>query len=51
MNHDPDGGLLTVGARADLAVLDQDLYELDGKVADARIVCTVASGEVVFGDH
>ena len=51
VNHDPDGGVLTVGARADFAVLDQDLYELDGKVADASVVCTVASGEVVFGDH
>ncbi len=51
VNHDADGGRLTLGARADLAVLDQDIFELDGRIADARVQCTVASGEVVFGDH
>ena len=51
MNHDADGGRLTVGSRADFAVLDQDLYELDGKVADASVRCTVASGAVVYGDY
>ena len=50
VNHDEAGGTLAVGARADFAVLDQDLYVLDGKVADASVVCTVASGEVVYGD-
>jgi predicted amidohydrolase YtcJ len=51
VNHDADGGKLTLGSRADFAVLDQDLYELDGKVADAGVVCTVASGTVVHGDY
>jgi predicted amidohydrolase YtcJ len=50
VNHDVDGGRLTVGSRADLAVLDQDIFDLDGRIADARVQCTVASGEVVFGD-
>jgi predicted amidohydrolase YtcJ len=50
VNHDPDGGRLTVGSRADLAVLDQDLFALDGRVADAQVRCTVASGAVVWGD-
>jgi predicted amidohydrolase YtcJ len=51
VNHDHDGGWLTIGSRADLAVLDQDIFELDGRIADASVVCTVASGEVVYGDH
>ena len=50
VNHDPDGGLLTVGSRADFAVLDADLFELDGRLADAGVQCTVASGQVVHGD-
>jgi predicted amidohydrolase YtcJ len=51
VNHDTADGVLTVGARADFAVLDQDLYELDGKVADASVLCTVASGSLVYGDY
>lgn len=47
VNHDADGGVLRVGSRADFAVLDQDLFELDGRIADARVRCTVASGRVV----
>jgi predicted amidohydrolase YtcJ len=50
VNHDPDGGMLTVGSRADFAVLDRDLFELDGRLADASVRCTVAAGEVVYGD-
>lgn len=46
-NHDADGGRIEVGARADLAVLDEDLTELGGMLSDAEVVCTVASGEVV----
>ena len=46
-NHDADAGTLRLGNRADLAVLDQDLFELDGLFADARVVCTVSSGDVV----
>jgi predicted amidohydrolase YtcJ len=47
-NHDPDGGTLAIGRRADLAVLDQNLFTLDGRLSDAAVQCTVASGDVVF---
>jgi predicted amidohydrolase YtcJ len=50
VNHDAEGGTLAVGSRADFAVLDQDLFALDGKLADATVRCTVASGAVVHGD-
>jgi hypothetical protein len=50
VNHDADGGTLTIGSRADFAVLDQDLFELDGRLADATVRCTVAGGRVVYGD-
>jgi predicted amidohydrolase YtcJ len=49
-NHDADGGTLAVGKRADFAVVDQDLMQLDGRLADASVVCTVSSGTVVYGD-
>jgi hypothetical protein len=47
LNHDDAGGTLAVGKRADLAVLDQDVFELDGRLADVSVVTTVASGAVV----
>jgi predicted amidohydrolase YtcJ len=49
-NHDPDAGRIEVGARADLAVLDEDLARLSGKLSDASVVCTVAAGEIVYRD-
>ena len=48
LNHDDAGGTLAIGKRADLAVLDQDVFTLDGRLADASVVATVASGEVVY---
>lgn len=48
VNHDDAGGTLEPGRRADFAVLDQDLFTLDGKLADAGVVTTVASGRVVY---
>jgi predicted amidohydrolase YtcJ len=48
LNHDDAGGTLAVGKRADLAVLDQDVFSLDGKLADASVVTTIASGQVVY---
>lgn len=48
LNHDDAGGTLAVGKRADLAVLDQDVFTLDGRLADASVVTTIASGEVVY---
>ena len=50
VNHDLDGGRLAVDSRADFAVLDQDVFELDGRLADATVRCTVAAGRVVYGD-
>ena len=47
VNHDDDAGTLRVGARADLAVLDQDVFDLGGRIGQATVVCTVAAGEVV----
>jgi predicted amidohydrolase YtcJ len=49
-NHDESGGMLAIGSRADFAVLDQDLSELSGLLSDASVVCTVASGAVVYGE-
>jgi hypothetical protein len=49
-NHDESGGVLSVGSRADFAVLDQDLATLSGMLSDASVVCTVASGAVVYGE-
>jgi hypothetical protein len=49
-NHDPDGGRVEVDARADFAVLDEDLAQLSGKLSDASVVCTVAAGEIVYRD-
>jgi predicted amidohydrolase YtcJ len=53
VNHDDDGGALAVGKRADLAMLDLDVFA-DGFVsagraplADASVELTVASGRVV----
>lgn len=53
VNHDDDGGAIAVGMRADLAVLDVDVfadgYVSNGRapIADASVVLTVASGRVV----
>jgi predicted amidohydrolase YtcJ len=49
VNHDEDGGCLAVGRRADLAVLDRNLFApSSGPVGDARVELTVASGRVVY---
>jgi predicted amidohydrolase YtcJ len=49
VNHDADGGSLRVGCRADLAVLDRNLFATGaGPVADARVDVTVAAGRVVY---
>ncbi|HET8616581.1 MAG TPA: amidohydrolase [Actinomycetales bacterium] len=48
VNHDHDGGSLAIGKRADLAVVDRNLFDVpSGHVADARVELTVASGRVV----
>jgi len=50
INHDADGGTLVIGSRADFAVLDHDLFDLDDRLADATVQCTVSAGRVVHGD-
>jgi predicted amidohydrolase YtcJ len=50
VNHDDtDSGRLEPGMRADLAVIDRDIFDLDdGTIADASVELTVASGRVVY---
>jgi predicted amidohydrolase YtcJ len=52
VNHEEHAaGVLLPGLRADVAVLDQDLYAIPpGAIGDTSVVLTVASGNVVFGD-
>ena len=50
INHDEDGGTLAVGRRADLAVLDHNVFAEGAAIADSRVNLTVAGGRVVF-DH
>jgi predicted amidohydrolase YtcJ len=52
VNHEEHAaGTLLPGLRADVAVLDQDLYAIPpGAIGDTSVVLTVASGNVVFGD-
>ncbi|HEU5266977.1 MAG TPA: amidohydrolase [Jatrophihabitans sp.] len=49
LNHDEaDAGTITVGRRADLAVLDADILAPGAHPADATVRYTIASGEVVY---
>jgi hypothetical protein len=49
VNFDDDAGSIEEGNRADLVVLDRNLFdEPDGAVADAHVEHTVAAGRVVF---
>jgi predicted amidohydrolase YtcJ len=52
VNHEEDlTGRLVPGMRADVAVLDQDLYAIPpGEIGSTSVVTTVASGNVVHGD-
>jgi predicted amidohydrolase YtcJ len=50
LNHDDEAGVLAPGMRADLAVIDRDLFDRSlGQIADATVEMTIASGSVVFG--
>jgi predicted amidohydrolase YtcJ len=50
LNHDDEAGLLAVGRRADLAVIDRDLFDRSlGAIGDARVEMTLAAGRMVFG--
>jgi predicted amidohydrolase YtcJ len=52
VNHEEgEAGRLLPGMRADVAVLDQDLYAIpSGEIGATSVVTTVASGNVVYGD-
>ncbi len=51
VNGDADAGALGVGRRADLAVLDGNVFAAPPRqIADARVVATVAAGRVVYDD-
>jgi predicted amidohydrolase YtcJ len=52
VNHEEDtAGTLRPGLRADVAVLDQDLYAIPpAEIGGTSVVLTVAGGQVVFGD-
>jgi predicted amidohydrolase YtcJ len=48
VNFDDDAGSIEEGNRADLVVLDRNLFDApDGTVADARVEHTIANGRVV----
>jgi len=53
VNHEDDvTGLLMPGLRADVAVLDQDLYAIPAaEIGSASVVMTVSNGQVVYGDE
>jgi predicted amidohydrolase YtcJ len=53
VNHEEDtAGQLLPGMRADLAVLDQDLYTIPARdIGSTSVVMTVAGGTVVHGDR
>ena len=49
LNHDDEAGMLAPGRRADLAVIDRNLFDRSlGAIADATVEMTIASGAVVF---
>jgi hypothetical protein len=49
VNYDDEAGTIAVGKRADLTILDQDLFRCpDGMVADAKVDFTIASGKIVY---
>jgi predicted amidohydrolase YtcJ len=51
VNHDEQGGALEVGRRADLALLDRDLFAPGAPpIADARVRLTVAAGKIVHDE-
>jgi predicted amidohydrolase YtcJ len=49
VNHDDDAGSIEEGRRADLVVLDRNLFDRErGAIGDAKVTMTVAGGRVVY---
>ena len=49
VNHDEQGGRIEAGARADLVLLDTDVFAPEaGPIGDAAVRLTVAAGDVVY---
>jgi predicted amidohydrolase YtcJ len=49
VNRDDDSGTIEAGKRADLAVVDRNVFARDaGPVGDAQVELTIAAGRVVF---
>ncbi len=50
VNHDDqDSGRLVPGSRADIAVVDRNIFGLsEGTIADAAVDLTVAAGQIVY---
>jgi predicted amidohydrolase YtcJ len=48
VNRDDDSGSITEGLRADLTVVDRNLFELEGRTSEAEVLLTLAHGESVF---
>lgn len=50
VNHDDEAGSIEVGRRADLAVVDRNIFDAaTGLPGDARVTHTVAAGRIVHG--
>ncbi|MDP9328525.1 MAG: amidohydrolase [Actinomycetota bacterium] len=47
VNRDDEAGTIAPGMRADLAVLDRNVFDA-GPIGDAQVELTIASGEVVY---
>ncbi|WGW11255.1 amidohydrolase [Saxibacter everestensis] len=48
VNGDSRGGWLGVGQRADLAILDRNIFAIQPRIADAKVTMTIAGGRIVF---
>jgi predicted amidohydrolase YtcJ len=48
VNRDDDSGSIKEGMRADMAVVDRNLFELEGRTSEAEVLLTLAGGEPVF---
>ena len=48
INHDAEGGVIEVGNRADLVVLDRDPFDTPAeRIAEAKVMRTYVAGELV----